>query len=137
MISLNNSEINTNGGMCRAVLNSFAKDKNMTMADVVRKYNSTAEQKLSQQNLSAKLKRDSLYFFEVIEIAESLGYRITFTSADYTVDEQAIDAQAIDAQRATIKEFRRYQSFVEEVKGAVRTEIADSLQAMIDALKNH
>lgn len=74
MIKFKGSEIDTSSGICRGIMSALASDKKMTMKDIIQQYNLTAPEKLSQQNLSAKLKRDSMYFNELVGIAESIGY---------------------------------------------------------------
>lgn len=50
-----------------------------TMTQVVEELNKRYNRNTSVQNFSAKLKRESLKYTEVVEILEIIGYKISWT----------------------------------------------------------
>lgn len=50
-----------------------------TMTQVVEELNKRYDRNTSVQNFSAKLKRESLKYTEVVEILEIIGYKISWT----------------------------------------------------------
>lgn len=52
-----------------------------TMTQVVEELNKRYDRNTSVQNFSAKLKRESLKYTEVVEILEIIGYKISWVKA--------------------------------------------------------
>ena len=113
----------------RTVIQFGAQYRNVTLTEMRKRYNDgkPENEQCSAQNLNGKMNRDSFTFTELAELLDGIGFNVKIVPNENP-------AAAPKETHETAHEDANAPGLIEDVRRAVRAEIAASMQAMIDAL---